>query len=96
MAIKSWVRLPSAWILANGLMNMKWQSGGDGSNHTAALMALTVTLLASVSLIYIEHLASKSNPQGVSNAYRIVGVEGYKHMCTQGRAMDGQLQAVSL
>jgi hypothetical protein len=41
MAIKGWVRLPSAWITEGGLANMKWKSGGEGSDNTAALMALT-------------------------------------------------------
>jgi hypothetical protein len=44
------------------------------------------SLLATLSLIYVEHVPSKTNPQGISNAYRIVGVEPYNHMGTQGRA----------
>jgi hypothetical protein len=42
MAIKAWVRLPTAWIEAGGLKNLKWERGGGGSNNAAALMALTV------------------------------------------------------
>jgi hypothetical protein len=35
-----WVRLPSRWINVRGLRNLCWGVGGDGSNNTAALMAL--------------------------------------------------------
>jgi hypothetical protein len=230
MTIKPWVRLPSAWIHGSGLANMKWKSGGEGSDNIAALMALTaiahaadeetggaratydqlcaltglsraklsnglqvldrleilkpgpegfrstyrlvdydpqrgwakfpaksmysssriaafgdfrlrrvaeldalklfflfvahrdrntnfanigydkieeytevkrariktaISFLASLSLIYVEHVPSKTNPQGISNAYRIVGVEPYKHMGTRGRAMD-EFDSISL
>jgi hypothetical protein len=46
-----------------------------------------ISLLASLSLVYVEHVPSKTNVHGVSNAYRVVGVESYTHMGTKGRAM---------
>lgn len=46
-----------------------------------------ISLLAHHSLVYVEHIPKESEP-GVSNAYRIVGVESYKHMGTRGRGMD--------
>jgi hypothetical protein len=42
MAIRAWVRLPTSWIEAGGLKNLKWVPGGGGSDNAAALMALTV------------------------------------------------------
>jgi hypothetical protein len=47
-----------------------------------------ISFLASRSLVYVERLPSTVSPDGVSNAYRIVGVEAYKHMGTQGRTLD--------
>jgi hypothetical protein len=41
MVTRRWVRLPTAWITDGGLATMIWKSGGDGSDNTAALMALT-------------------------------------------------------
>ena len=46
-----------------------------------------ISLLASLSLIYVEHIPSKTNAQGASNAYRIVGLDSYNHMGTRGRAI---------
>lgn len=42
MALPDWVRLPSAWIEANGLQQLRWGGEGKGSDNTAALMALAV------------------------------------------------------
>jgi hypothetical protein len=47
-----------------------------------------ISFLASLSLIYVEHVPSRTNSQGVSNAYRIVGLDSYNHMGTRGRAMN--------
>jgi len=227
MAIREWCRLPSAWIMERGLENMKWKSGGEGSDNTAALMALTVmahtadeetgiahatydqlcmatglsraklskglvilnshniltpehlrstyqlvgydktrgwakfpvkgmysgatiaaftdfhlrhmteldalklfflfvahrdresnfanigydkieeysginrrriksglSLLAALSLVYVEHVPSTTNPQGIANAYRIAGVEPYRHMGTGGRQVNAQATSV--
>ncbi len=46
-----------------------------------------ISLLAALSLIYVEHRPSDIDPRGVANAYRIVGVDSYRHMGTQGRGM---------
>ncbi len=37
-----WVRLPSNWINEGGLTSLPWRNGGEGADHIAALMALTV------------------------------------------------------
>jgi RIO-like serine/threonine protein kinase len=46
-----------------------------------------ISLLASLSLIHVEHIHSKVNDHGTANAYRIVGVEPNVHMGTKGRSM---------
>ena len=46
-----------------------------------------LSLLAAMPLVHIERLPSLSNPNGIFNAYRIVGIQPYKHMGTQGRSM---------
>jgi len=47
-----------------------------------------ISYLASLSLVYVEHLPSKINDYGVSNAYRIVGIEPRVNMATRGRNAD--------
>lgn len=39
--LKPWVKLPNAWIEANGLRAFQWKSG-QGAANTAALIALAV------------------------------------------------------
>ena len=46
-----------------------------------------ISLLASLSLVYVENSPSEVNKYGVSNAYRIVGLDPYNHMGTRGRSM---------
>ncbi len=40
MELQEWVRLPSAWILQEGLRELMWGRDGRGSDNTAALMTL--------------------------------------------------------
>lgn len=47
-----------------------------------------VSFLASLSLVYVEHIPSSTNAKGIANAYRIVGLDTYNHMGTRGRAMQ--------
>jgi DNA-binding transcriptional ArsR family regulator len=44
-----------------------------------------ISLLASIPLVHVERVPSKTNDYGVANAYRIVGLEPYVHMGTSGR-----------
>jgi putative transposase len=46
-----------------------------------------ISFLASLELIFVEHIPSEVHESGVTNAYRIVGIDSYKHMGTQGRGM---------
>jgi len=45
-----------------------------------------ISFLASLSLVYVEQLPSKINDYGISNTYRIVGVEPFNHRGTTGRS----------
>jgi hypothetical protein len=47
-----------------------------------------ISFLASLSLIYVEHVPSQESPHGIANAYRIVGLSPYNHMGTRGRSLD--------
>lgn len=46
------------------------------------------SLLATLSLIYVEHLPSQTNEYGIANAYRLACLDPYTHMGTKGRGMD--------
>lgn len=45
------------------------------------------SLLAALSMVYVEQTLSTQSEFAVANAYRIVGVESRVHMGTRGRAM---------
>jgi len=47
-----------------------------------------ISFLASLSLVYVEHIQSRINPNGVSSAYRIVGIDSYNHMGTRARNFE--------
>jgi hypothetical protein len=47
-----------------------------------------ISFLASLSLVYVEHLPSQINSYGTSNAYRIVGIDPRVNMGTRGRSTD--------
>jgi hypothetical protein len=44
------------------------------------------SLLAALSMVYVEQTLSTHSDFGISNAYRIDGVESHVHMGTMGRA----------
>jgi hypothetical protein len=48
-----------------------------------------ISFLASLSLVYVEQVPSQINAYGVSNAYRIVGIDPFNHRGTRSRNMDG-------
>ena len=48
-----------------------------------------ISFMASRSLVYVERIPSRVSSDGVSNSYRVVGVESNSHMGTQGRRLDG-------
>lgn len=47
-----------------------------------------ISRLAAIPLVYVEQIPSRQNESGISNAYRIVGLNPYEHMGTKGRGMD--------
>lgn len=47
-----------------------------------------ISLLASLALVYVEHLPSQTNEHGVANAYRLAGLDSYSHMGTKGRGLE--------
>ena len=47
-----------------------------------------ISFLASLSLIYVEHLRSRERQHGTANAYRVVGISPYNHMGTRGRTVE--------
>jgi hypothetical protein len=52
-----------------------------------------LSLLASLSLVYVEHVPSAENPYGLANAYRLAGLNAYRHMGTTGRALNDMFGA---
>jgi hypothetical protein len=46
-----------------------------------------ISFLASLSLVYVEQIPSQINPYGISNAYRIVGIDPFNHRGTRSRSM---------
>ncbi len=44
------------------------------------------SVLASWSMVYIDHKPSTNNPYGVANAYRLPGLDSFNHAGTTGRA----------
>lgn len=52
-----------------------------------------ISFLASIPLVYVEHVPSQAWEGGTANAYRICGLETRRHMGTTGRASDGVLSA---
>jgi hypothetical protein len=52
--------------------------------------------LGNASLIYVEHVRTRSNDSGVASAYRLAHLETRRHMGTSGRGMDpADLAAIS-
>jgi hypothetical protein len=47
-----------------------------------------ISYLASQSLLHVEHIPRMSSEYGVSNAYRVVGIEPFNHFGTRGRTLD--------
>jgi hypothetical protein len=67
------------------LANIGYEKIEDYTNIRRVRIKSAISFLASLSLVYVEHVPSQSNSHGVSNCYRIVGIEPYRHMGTRGR-----------
>jgi hypothetical protein len=44
-----------------------------------------ISLLAASGLVYVEHVASRQSEHGFANAYRLAGLDSYRHLGTSGR-----------
>ena len=49
-----------------------------------------ISFLASLSMIYVEHLPSNANEYGISNAYRLNGISDRTHMGNVGRRLASE------
>jgi len=72
---------------ATNQANVGYDKIEEGTGVQRIKIKTAISLLASLSLVYIDHIPSRQNLHGVSNAYRIVGIEPTKHMGTTGRAL---------
>jgi len=65
-----------------GFDKIEAYTGVRGNDIKAA-----TSMLAALSMVYIERLPSSESEAGVHNAYRLVGLEPKRHMGTTGRRM---------
>ncbi len=70
------------------LANISYDKIQEYADVERGRIKTAISLLASLALVHVERVPSKSNELGVANAYRIVGIEPYSHMGTRGRRMD--------
>lgn len=55
-----------------------------------------VSFLASLSLVYVEHLQSRTSEYGISNAYRLSGLNNHTHMGNIGRRIYNDPDAFNI
>ncbi len=70
------------------LANIGYEKIEEYSGVRRVRIKSAISFLASLSLVYVEHLRSQSNDYGVSNAYRIVGIDPRINMATRGRNLE--------
>ncbi|MCF3972100.1 hypothetical protein [Paracoccus salsus] len=70
------------------LANISFDKINEYSGIRRDEIKAATSLLASLSLVYIERVPSASNDYGVANAYRLAGLETSVHMGTRGRQFD--------
>jgi hypothetical protein len=70
------------------IANIGYDKIEEYTNIRRIRIKTAISFLASRSLVYVERLPSTVSPDGVSNSYRVVGVEAHRHMGTQGRTLD--------
>jgi hypothetical protein len=71
------------------LANISFDKISEYSGIRRHEIKAATSLLASLSLAYIERVPSSSNDYGVANAYRLAGLETSVHMGTRGRRYEG-------
>lgn len=70
------------------LANIGYEKIEEYSGVKRVRIKSAISFLASLSLVYVEHLPSQSSTYGTANAYRIVGIEPRMNMATRGRDVD--------
>lgn len=70
------------------LANISFDKINEYSGIRRYEIRAATSLLASLSLAYIERVPSSSNDYGVANAYRLTGLETSVHMGTRGRRYE--------
>lgn len=70
------------------MANIGYEKIEEYTDINRAKIKPAISFLASLPLAYVEQVPSEINPQGYSNAYRIVGIDPYRHMGTRGRGSD--------
>lgn len=70
------------------LANIGFDRITDYTNIRRHDIKAATSLLASLSLVYIERVPSAVNEYGVANAYRLAGLETTQHMGTVGRRLS--------
>ena len=70
------------------LANIGYEKIEEYSGVKRVRIKSAISFLASLSLVYVEHLPSQSSAYGTSNAYRIVGIDPRMNMATRGRNVD--------
>jgi hypothetical protein len=71
----------------SNLANIGYEKIGEYAGVKRERIKAAISLLASVPLVYVEQVPSRTNANGVSNAYRIVGIEPRVNMATRGRGL---------
>jgi len=62
-------------LVANNRANISYDKICEYTDIPRARLRTAISFLASLSLIYIEHVPSRSDPKRISSAYRVVGID---------------------
>jgi hypothetical protein len=70
------------------MAHISYEKISDYSGVPANRIKTAISVLASLSLVYVEHLPSATNELGIFNAYRLRGLDSRVHLGTRGRGME--------
>lgn len=70
------------------MANISFEKITEYSGVRAQRIKAATSLLAALSLAYIERVPSESNEFGMAQAYRLVGLDSRNHMGTRGRRYE--------
>jgi len=73
---------------ATNLANIGYDKIVEYTGINRGRIKTAISFLAAHSLVHVERIPSMVSKDGVSNAYRVIGIDPYAHMGTRGRAMD--------